>query len=132
MLQQLDKYALDTVLGQWLTAESVQTGDAVAIDGKNARGSGHGARKRPVHLLSALVHRTGQMLGQVDVDITTNEIPKLKDLLDPLDIAGAVVTTDALHTQRAAALPVHVSIIRLAKSLAAEINSNHLPKRHRK
>ena len=34
------------------------------------------------------------------MDIKTNEIPKLKDLLDPLDIADIVVTIDALHTQR--------------------------------
>ena len=46
------------------------------------------------------MHRTGQVIGPVDVDSKTNEIPKLKDLLDPLDIAGTIVTTDALHTQR--------------------------------
>ena len=100
VLQQLDADALDAVLTQWLTAETLQPGDAIALDGKSVRGSGHGTRERPVHLLSALVHRTGQVIGQVDVDSKTNEIPKLKDLLDPLDIAGTIVTTDALHTQR--------------------------------
>jgi len=100
VLQQLDADVLDTVLSQWLTGELLQTGDAIAIDGKSVRGSGHGSRERPVHLLSALVHRTGQVIGQVDVDIKTNEIPKLKELLDPLDVTRAVVTIDALHTQR--------------------------------
>ncbi len=99
VLQRMDADALDMVLNQWLTAEEVRVGDAIAIDGKSLRGSAHGHRKRPVHLLSGLVHRTGQVIGQVDVDIKTNEIPKLKDLLEPLDIAGAIVTVDALHTQ---------------------------------
>ena len=100
VLQQLDADALDIVLTQWLTAESWGAGDAIAIDGKSVRGSRHGDRKRPVHLLSALVHRTGQVIGQLDVDIKTNEIPKLKDLLDPLDVTDSVITMDALHTQR--------------------------------
>ena len=98
-LQSLDGNAVDTVFNGWLTDESLQGDDAVAVDGKALRGSGHGRRKRPVHLLAALCHRTGQVLGQVDVDQKTNEIPMIKDLLDPLDIAGDVVTVDALHTQ---------------------------------
>ena len=50
--------------------------------------------------LSGFVHRTGQVIGQVDVERKTNEIPKIRDLLDPLDITGQIVTMDALHTQR--------------------------------
>ena len=72
--------------------------DAIAVDGKSLRGSGHGARSRAAHLLSGFVHRTGQVIGPVDVK--THEIPKIRDLLDPLEIAGQIVTVDALHTQR--------------------------------
>jgi len=39
-------------------------------------------------------------LGQADVDHTTNEITQFRPLLDGLDLAEAVVTADALHTQR--------------------------------
>ena len=99
ILQKMDVEALDRVLNQWLTAEEVRVDDGIAVGGKSLRGSAHGQRKRPVHLLSGLIHRTGQVIGQVDVDRKTNEIPKLKDLLDPLDITGAIVTVDALHTQ---------------------------------
>ncbi|PSR28018.1 MAG: ISAs1 family transposase [Sulfobacillus benefaciens] len=99
LLQNLDADALDTVLNQWLTEEELRLGEVLARDGKSLRGSAHGARKRPVHLLSGLLHRTGQVVGPVDVDGKTNEIPQLKVLLDPLDIAGAIVTVDALHTQ---------------------------------
>lgn len=40
------------------------------------------------------------MLGQVDVAAKTNEIPMFTTVLGRLDLAGAVVTADALHAQR--------------------------------
>ena len=50
-------------------------------------------------MLATLIHRTGPVAGPVLVETQTNEIPKLQDLRDPLDVAGRVVTVDALHTQ---------------------------------
>jgi len=67
---------------------------AVAVDGKTLRGSGH----RQVHLLAAMDHTSRRVLGQTDVDHTTNEIARFQPL-QPLDLAGRVVTADALHTQ---------------------------------
>ncbi len=40
------------------------------------------------------------VLGQVEVDTKTNEIPMFTALLDRMDITGAVITADALHAQR--------------------------------
>jgi predicted transposase YbfD/YdcC len=37
------------------------------------------------------------VLGQVDVEAKTNEIPLFTTLLDRIDLTGAVVTADALH-----------------------------------
>jgi predicted transposase YbfD/YdcC len=53
-----------------------------------------------VHLLAALDQRAGVVLGQVGVDGKTNEITRFAPLLEPLDLAGCVITADALHTQR--------------------------------
>src|SRR5829696_9039474 len=39
------------------------------------------------------------VLAQADVDDTTNEITQFQPLLERLDLAGQVVTADALHTQ---------------------------------
>jgi predicted transposase YbfD/YdcC len=39
-------------------------------------------------------------LAQVQVDGKSNEITAFQPLLDPLDLAGIVVTSDAMHTQR--------------------------------
>jgi len=72
----------------------------IAVDGKTLRGSGvAGGPGR--HLLAALDHAHGVVLGQVDVEAKTNEIPMFATLLDRIDLAGAVVTADALHAQRA-------------------------------
>jgi predicted transposase YbfD/YdcC len=53
-----------------------------------------------VHLLAAMDHTTGAVLGQTEVDPTTNEIARFRPLLQHLDLADTVVTADALHTQR--------------------------------
>jgi predicted transposase YbfD/YdcC len=42
----------------------------------------------------------GAVLGQAAVDGKTNEITQFAPLLEPLDLAGCVITADALHTQR--------------------------------
>ncbi|MEV4055688.1 ISAs1 family transposase [Amycolatopsis sp. NPDC049688] len=54
-----------------------------------------------VHLLSALTHQDGTVLAQQQVDAGTSEITWMQPLLDGIDLAGVVVTADALHTTRA-------------------------------
>ncbi|MFJ6068386.1 ISAs1 family transposase [Streptomyces tendae] len=55
------------------------------------------------HLVAALAHGAGAVLGRVAVDDKSNEIPAARDLLEGLDLDGAVITMDALHTQHAIA-----------------------------
>jgi predicted transposase YbfD/YdcC len=102
-LQNLDAGALDDAAGTWAqqrTAPAAGAQRMIAVDGKTLRGSGvAGGPGR--HLLAALDHAHGVVLGQVDVEAKTNEIPMFATLLDRIDLAGAVVTADALHAQRA-------------------------------
>ena len=51
------------------------------------------------HLLAALDHATGAVLTQQRVAGKSNEIPALRELLEPLDLEGVVVSADAMHTQ---------------------------------
>jgi hypothetical protein len=97
-LQRLDAVALDSGIGSWLASQNALAGKGIAIDGKTLRGAHDGDKKAP-HLLSAVVHQEGIFLAQQPVDEKTNEIPCIKPLLDPLNIEGAVVTADSLHTQ---------------------------------
>jgi predicted transposase YbfD/YdcC len=102
VLQRLDAGAFDDLAGQWAartTAPGPGGRRVIAVDGKTLRGSGHaGAGSR--HLLAAFDHAHGAVLGQVEVDAATNEIPMFSTLLDRMDITGAVITADALHAQR--------------------------------
>ena len=72
---------------------------AMAVDGKTSRGARRADGTR-VHLLGAAEH-CGHLLDHLEVGIKHNETSHFTELLEPLDLAGAVVTTDALHTVRA-------------------------------
>jgi predicted transposase YbfD/YdcC len=96
---------LDRVPGAWLYTRAVRAGGrlVIAIDGKTVRSAKDGAKdkdgKAP-HLVAALAHGIGAVLGQVAVDVKSNEIPAVRDLLMTFaDLAGAVITMDAMHTQ---------------------------------
>jgi hypothetical protein len=72
---------------------------AVAVDGKTCRGARRADGTR-VHLLGVAEHG-GRLPGHLGVDVKHNETSHFTELLEPLDLAGAVVTFDALHTVRA-------------------------------
>jgi predicted transposase YbfD/YdcC len=72
---------------------------AVAVDGKTSRGARRADGTR-VHLLGAAEHG-GRLLDHLEVGVKHNETSHFTELLEPLDLAGAVVTFDALHTVRA-------------------------------
>jgi predicted transposase YbfD/YdcC len=93
--------ALDQVLGAWLHTRAVRAGGrlVIAVDGKAVRGAKRKGGKAP-HLVAALAHGIGAVLGQVAVNAKSNEIPAVRDLLAAFtDLAHAVITLDALHTQ---------------------------------
>jgi hypothetical protein len=112
-LRRLDSAELDRLLGAW-TQTRIRTGAGLrvlAADGKTLRGSatgtpggvGHGRR----HLLAAFDHTHGVVVGQIDVDAKTNEVPMVPKLLDRLELAGVVITADALHAVRSHAEYLH-------------------------
>jgi predicted transposase YbfD/YdcC len=72
---------------------------AVAVDGKTSRGARRADGTR-VHLLGVAEHG-GRLLDHLEVDVKHNETSHFTALLEPLDLDGAVVTFDALHTVRA-------------------------------
>lgn len=103
-LGRVDGDVLDRILGRYLAAgivgESGRT--VVAVDGKTVRGARAGGMSAP-HLVSAVTHAGGVVIGQCRTAEKSSEIPTARRLLRGLDLVGAVVTVDALHTQRATA-----------------------------
>ena len=98
VLQGLDANTVDARLGQWVVGLHSVAGRGVAVDGKSVRGA-HDAGQRAPHLLSAILHEEAVVIGQLEVEEKTNEIPKLPELLGPLPLEGAIITADAMHTQ---------------------------------
>jgi predicted transposase YbfD/YdcC len=109
----LDAAALDAAVGSWLDAQvrlraagkgrehGRRRRRAVAVDGKAVRGTRHASSDgQAVHLLAALDQCAGAVLAQAGVDGKTNEITQFAPLLEPLALAGCVITADAMHTQR--------------------------------
>ncbi len=75
--------------------------DVVAIDGKTVRRSHDRINgKSAIHMVSAWAVRNRLILGQVKTDEKSNEIKAILELLKTLDIAGCVVTTDAMGCQK--------------------------------
>ena len=108
-LQHLDADAFDALAGEWAaqrTAPRPGRRRVIAVDGKTLRGSG-GDQQPARHLLAALDHTHGVVLGQVGVDAKTNEIPLFTTLLDQIEITDAVITADALHAQHGHATYLH-------------------------
>lgn len=76
-------------------------GQHISIDGKTLRGSyDTSTNKSALHVVSAWAEESRLILAQRKVDDKTNEITAIPELLEVLELAGAVVTIDAMGTQR--------------------------------
>lgn len=81
--------------------------ELVAIDGKTLRGSFQSPDKSDaLHLISAWATASGLTLGQLLVDSKTNEITAVPKLLRQLDVAGCVVSLDAMGCQKKIAIAI--------------------------
>lgn len=75
-------------------------GQVVALAGKALRRShDHRLGKDAIRMVSAWASVNRVVLGQVTVDEQSNEITAIPALLRVLDLAGCIVTIDALGTQ---------------------------------
>jgi predicted transposase YbfD/YdcC len=105
VFDRIDPRAFTKAFSRWMQALAEAVGlRQVAIDGKTLRRSGSPARGLgPLHLVSAWATENGLALGQVAVDGKSNEITAIPELLDLLELRGALVTIDAMGCQKAIA-----------------------------
>jgi predicted transposase YbfD/YdcC len=94
--------ALQEGFVQWVQALAEATqGRVVAIDGKTARRSFDKAADRgPLHVVSAWASESRLLLGQQACAHKSNEITAIPELIQSLEIAGAIVTIDAMGCQK--------------------------------
>src|SRR5215210_5368661 len=114
VLSLLNPTAFQTCFAAWLQALRDQAAEAteieqpvLAVDGKTARRS-HDRRKAlgALHSVSVWASEFGLSLGQVACDDKSNEITAIPELLKLVDIQGAIITIDAMGTQKAIAAQI--------------------------
>lgn len=105
VFNQVDPRVFETCLVNWLKDISELLGlPHIAIDGKSLRHSYHrGKGLKMLHSVSAWATEQQLILGQVMTDAKSNEITAIPQLLQLLDVRGALVTVDALGCQKAIA-----------------------------
>ena len=101
----VDPQSLQQGFHRWMEAlVEASAGRLVAIDGKTLRHSFDTADGRgALHLVSAWAAENHLVLGQRAVDSKSNEITAIPELLQLLDVTGAIVTIDAMGCQKAIA-----------------------------
>jgi hypothetical protein len=103
VLRAVDETELERGLSRWIqpliSGSSDEDWPGIALDGKTLRGSTD-ETSPALHLLSAFSHHLEVVLAQRAVGNKTNEIPEARTLLESLTLDGALLTLDAMHTQR--------------------------------
>jgi len=118
VLATLKPAAFQTCFQNWISSlceqndpdaskETSQQQDVIAIDGKALRRS-HDRKNQlgALFLVSAWSVRHGVSLGQLATEEKSNEITAIPELIDNIDVAGAIVTIDAAGCQRAIAAKI--------------------------
>lgn len=97
----LDPEQFQACFLRWMRAVSeVISGQVIAIDGKVLRRShDKGIGKAAIDMVSAWATANRLVLGQVKVDEKSNEITAIPALLEALEVAGCIVTIDAIGCQ---------------------------------
>jgi predicted transposase YbfD/YdcC len=98
----LDIEQFSECFSNWVTdLTNLTEEDIIAIDGKCLRRSiDKASNKAAIYMVSAWSRQNSLVLGQVKVDDKSNEITAIPKLLSRLDIAGAVITMDAMGCQK--------------------------------
>ena len=102
LLKRLDPIAFAACFARWTARICILSeGELVAIDGKRLRGSyDRHDGKDAIHMISAWSHQNQIVLGQLLAEGKSNEITAIPALSALLDIAGAVVSIDAIGCQK--------------------------------
>ena len=97
----IDPEALNQCFLKWVgTLVTKMGGEIIPIDGKTIRGSyDRNQGSSALHVISAWACEQRLVLAQMKVEDKSNEITAIPPLLDLLDIAGSIITIDAMGTQ---------------------------------
>jgi len=102
LFKRMNSKAFEKSFMDWSNAKRIKSqGEFLNIDGKTLRGSkDEHSGKYAIHLVSAWSYQNRLVLGQVKTAGKSNEIVAVKELLNLLDIKGAIITADAMSCQK--------------------------------
>jgi predicted transposase YbfD/YdcC len=93
--------AMESVLIETMALLREKKEKVISFDGKTLCGTlDDSAGKKAIHILNAWSRENGICIGHKKVDDKSNEITAMPELMKWLDLEGAIVTTDALNTQK--------------------------------
>ena len=145
-IKHLDVERYEACVSQWARQELAALGveedsgslEAYAVDGKTLRGSGDKLTgQQATHLLSLVQQRYRTTIAHEQVAHKRNEISAAKTLFSSVNLAGMVITADALLTQKGITALIerqqgrYLLVLkdnhRQAKELLAEVFREDLP-----
>ena len=97
----LNEAEFDRLAQEYHRQEQTGDGQVLAMDGKTLRGTRIAGLECSDHILSVYDVQDHYVLTQQTVDTKENEIVAAPWVLGPISLAGKVVTSAAIHTQRA-------------------------------
>ena len=100
VISRISPDALENLYRQWVrpyVGSCLQK--QICMDGKTIRGASKRA-ENPLHMVSAWVREDKISLGQLKVAEKANEIVAIPLLLDSMDVAGSIITIDAMGCQK--------------------------------
>ena len=146
VLSALDPKIFKTCFIAWIQTFQLALKEVIAIDGKTLRKSFNKATEQSaIHMVSAFATSSKLVLGQEKVSEKSNEITAIPKLLDLLAIEGAIVSIDAMGTQKKIAKKIrqkkadYVLSLKgnhsklhddISLFLSSEIEKNHQNKAH--
>ncbi|MEI8397015.1 MAG: ISAs1 family transposase [Rhodospirillaceae bacterium] len=97
LMNRIDPALFQECFTRWAMELRPDAADLIAIDGKTSRRShDRGRGQKPLHLVTAFATTQRLVLAQEAVDEKENECGAIPDILDRIDIEGALVTIDAI------------------------------------
>ena len=102
VFENLDSDSFNKSFISWVnTLTDNSKGRIIAIDGKTSRRShDKGIDKKAIHIVNAWVDENDLILGQLKTSEKSNEITAIPELIDLLFVKDAIITIDAMGTQK--------------------------------
>ena len=116
VIKLIDPVALNQSFMAWVNSIRSTTGQPqIAIDGKTLKLSRDGEKQNALHSITAWCQQSGLVLAQMKSVGKNNEQTSVLEILDLLNIEGAIITVDAMNAQKKIVGFVKVMVLKMLR-----------------